>query len=855
MSTKPILRLKPTAGRYVAHVYASDGVYLYGKAGGALGSAGRRWDLNCQNDVDIWTLPDSAWMIGDAMAFEDLPGVVFYLVEKEYDLWSLYRSDTYGEDPVNVLDFGADYRADGSQLPQIHILSRGICHVPEADLLLLGEYSVSDTAGVSGTDIGFTAATKTIASTTTDLQYFKPGDPITVSGSTSNNGDLTVATVVGANALTVDETLVDEAAGASVSITFDRVDAAGEDKLRIYQSDDQGATWTPIMTFNVGTHNFRHIHAIRYNSYNHRVYVFVGDNDTDAGIFSFDPLNVPAIDNTDVVDIGAIDGADSVDESNQAVRWVDAVFDERYLYGPNDAADMPGIWRLRHDLTDLRRIHEAHGAQPEPSNRTGWNCVQVDDQLICHDVHVETPKEAIGFWINFYAARIQDNGVAGPWVRLATMSVAATRGGIVRGNGLFAIDGTLYVHTAGAATHDKIDCTYIYTLDDEFIDADLPDVIAPVLFVDYDNGSNTRDGKSSVDDGTYGPVASLSHLLNGSQQKLTYGCRVMVLNAGTYTDNDGALAALNNYANASFAGETGLRVQVTGQGRDQTRLKRTAFYGSWLRADHNDFALQLEKIHLDLDLVGSTFNFPIAASDQYLWVLDAILDGYDVDAYLINWRPLLGALSLRRSMFITYGTVGGTKEIIHGLNGTAGEPSVDARACIFVGPHRTISESRLGKYTFLHCTLYGHNSASTGALRHGTPGPGIEPTLMNSLCAGLDGSDTDWWDVAGHRPDGLGNHQDWNILCLGSDSSAHEGPNDRVALDTAAEVLTTPTLIGTDADFTPQGAAIGYCRYRPVSHDYNRVPFNRAAPSAGAIEGDPETSEQRPATAGDRPTT
>lgn len=851
MTTERIRRLKPIAGRYTAQVYTTDGVYLYGKASSAAGAAGRRWDLDCQSEEDIWTLPDADWTIQDVLAFDALPGIVFYLLQKPYDLWALYRSSQSGASASSVLDFGADYRADGSQLPKVYALSRGMCYIPDTNALLLGEYNVSGTAAISGTDISFTASTKTIASVTTDLRYFKPGDKIASSGSTSNNGDLTVATVGGANALTVSESLVDEAAGATVTLTLDRIDGGHADKIRIYRSDDQGASWTPILTFNVGAHNFRHIHAIRYNPHNKRVYVLAGDTDGDAGLFSFDSSNVPALDNMDVVDIGSVEGADSVAESNQAVRWVDAVFDEKYLYAPNDSTEMQGIWRLRHDLTDLRRVHPGHGEHPEPDNRTGWFCVQVDDQLICHDVHIATPTSD-GFWINFYAARIQANGVAGEWKRFGTVSVAATRGGLVRGNGLFAIGSRLYLHTAGAATHDKIDCTYIYALDDEFIDADLPDVLAPVLFVDYANGDNSDDGKSSADDGTYGPVASLAHILQDAQQKLTYGCRVVVLNTGTYTDNNGELGSLNNYSNASYAGQAGLRTQISGQGRESTRLKRTSGYNSWLKATHDNYRLQVEKIHLDMDLSGSLMGFSTAADNQDIWIVDAILDGYDVDAYLINWRPTVGTLYLRRSLMITYGNAAGIREIIHGVNGTDGELSVDARASIFVGPQRALNEGRLGKYLFFQCTFYGYNyTTAHGAIRF-YAAPGIEPTLMNSLCAALDGKDTAWWDAPGHRPDGLGNHQDWNVLCRGSSNAAHEGPNDRVALDTAAEVLTSPTLIGTDADFTPKGAAIGFCTYPMVSHDYNRNLFNRRAPSAGAIEGNLLSDEQRPVTADER---
>lgn len=70
----------------------------------------------------------------------------------------------------------------------------------------------------TGITIGFTSATKTIADSGSGLAFVKTGDLIQISGSASNNGYFTVATGGVAGSIVVNEVLVTEAAGASVTI-------------------------------------------------------------------------------------------------------------------------------------------------------------------------------------------------------------------------------------------------------------------------------------------------------------------------------------------------------------------------------------------------------------------------------------------------------------------------------------------------------------------------------------------------------------------------------------------------------------------------------------------------------------
>ena len=72
----------------------------------------------------------------------------------------------------------------------------------------------------TATTLSFTAATKTIADTANGLAFIKAGDIITITGSASNNGAYKVATSGSAASFTVEETLINEAAAASVTLTL-----------------------------------------------------------------------------------------------------------------------------------------------------------------------------------------------------------------------------------------------------------------------------------------------------------------------------------------------------------------------------------------------------------------------------------------------------------------------------------------------------------------------------------------------------------------------------------------------------------------------------------------------------------
>jgi hypothetical protein len=88
-------------------------------------------------------------------------------------------------------------------------------------VLSTGQYSGTvnlDVPEYAAATLSFTAATKTIADSASGLASVKTGDTIRIVGSVSNDGVYTVATGGVAGAVVVNESLVDEVAGAYITI-------------------------------------------------------------------------------------------------------------------------------------------------------------------------------------------------------------------------------------------------------------------------------------------------------------------------------------------------------------------------------------------------------------------------------------------------------------------------------------------------------------------------------------------------------------------------------------------------------------------------------------------------------------
>lgn len=100
---------------------------------------------------------------------------------------------------------------DESAIANVTIDNVTFARVQAQEVVIESEFQTT------ASDVSFTSSTNTISSTTINLAAYASGDTIRISGSNNNDGQYTVLGTPTANALVVEEDLVDEAAGATVT--------------------------------------------------------------------------------------------------------------------------------------------------------------------------------------------------------------------------------------------------------------------------------------------------------------------------------------------------------------------------------------------------------------------------------------------------------------------------------------------------------------------------------------------------------------------------------------------------------------------------------------------------------------
>lgn len=138
-----------------------------------------------------------------------------------------------------------------------------------------------------------------------------------------------------------------------------RSSGSTSDKVRILQSFDLGATWSTLVTFNVGSHTMRHIHAIRQDPTTGYIYICCGDLDAEAAIIRWDGTNTWD-DNLSYATLGARTGF-KVLSGSQRYRTIDMLFTTNFCHWAVDdhsSAAYTGIWRSTKALTGAERVDD-----------------------------------------------------------------------------------------------------------------------------------------------------------------------------------------------------------------------------------------------------------------------------------------------------------------------------------------------------------------------------------------------------------------------------------------------------------------------------------------------------------------
>ena len=143
-----------------------------------------------------------------------------------------------------------------------------------------------------------------------------------------------------------------------------RTNGSTNDRVRLVRSTDQGATWTPVMTWNTdGSHNnIGHIHTVRQDPYTGYIYICTGDAANKSSIIQWDGVS-SWTNNTNVSAISGWTGFHA-GSGSERYRTVDVIFDANYLYAFADTYTYSdpshteaGIWRGAKDLSSYTRVN------------------------------------------------------------------------------------------------------------------------------------------------------------------------------------------------------------------------------------------------------------------------------------------------------------------------------------------------------------------------------------------------------------------------------------------------------------------------------------------------------------------
>ena len=318
------------------------------------------------------------------------------------------------------------------------------------------------------------------------------------------------------------------------NVNTSRVNGAANDQVRLLRSDDLGSTWTEVTRWNTdGTNNnIRHIHAVKQNHVNGRIYVITGDSNDQSSIYSWDGVSAwpPNVNPSDTVQTAGLRNV----SGRQAFRTVDLLFKDELIYMMPDAPTGAfgndsecGIWTISQDL-NLDTLTRVSTVSTHMTGIAGWLADWLPDgrQIWLGGNEILTSGEK-------YNCLIVSNKALTQWEAVGAYRSTNVSTFIVPLN-LFCYNETIYVSCAtgsGKSSETTVSCK-MSDLDfrGKYKTLYTPDTIHPVYWVDEVAGDNSNNGWTPRS-----PFKSAEHALTGG--RVTFGGRLQIIGAELYVRN------------------------------------------------------------------------------------------------------------------------------------------------------------------------------------------------------------------------------------------------------------------------------------------------------------------------------
>lgn len=98
------------------------------------------------------------------------------------------------------------------------------------------------------------------------------------------------------------------------NVASGRVSGGTNDAVRVYQSTDDGATWSALLTFNTSGNQIRHCHGVKYDRFTGEYYMMFGDQ-PDSSLIRWDGSSAAPAANTELYDFYKTSGWEVMHDS------------------------------------------------------------------------------------------------------------------------------------------------------------------------------------------------------------------------------------------------------------------------------------------------------------------------------------------------------------------------------------------------------------------------------------------------------------------------------------------------------------------------------------------------------------
>jgi len=559
-------------------------------------------------------------------------------------------------------------------------------------------------------------------------------------------------------------------------------------------SYDDGLTWARLNTWNVGAHNIRHFHFVRYDEFRNCWWFGVGDSDAEAMIFRWDGVSAwPG--NVSPTTLAATTGF-TVGAGTPRWRAVDLIITEDWIYSFTDtvSSTLGGIWRMRPNFTDSHRVNnDVLGKQHD-----GWSSILCQDGMhlwsdCCRIDAASNAQRHISIYGSANGKRYFEIG-----------RVALNASGVIYNDGFFeSANGQIWMSSRGVAGKGGYETT-VMTLSGKFLE-ERPDNLAPAYFVNFSTGNDSNDGKTAA-------TPWLTARKSLASNVITHGARV-VLSAGSSAEN--GISTIDYAANSVPATDTTRHVQISGQGRDSTAIVLTGATSGWKDSSAaKTWNIELCSLTIkQSDTTKLILTDTAAAATPATWTLrDArvgdmvvgsaealLIQNATVNAYRSSIEQIVSS-SKYTYFILTLGTL-------------------NAEACLIKGGRglqQTGGTVRIKQCTFVEYGGYAHliNAAST-----------VKPLIANCV-----------FDRSGQIP--IVNNQTATLTLLDADVYGNYYSSACGAEVPAASAIVpanSPVMMSDAYVPFSESPLAGLCASAGVPWDYLGKPFN-LKPFPGAIE-------------------